>query len=170
MPVALSKTIAVGTTPMCSKIAFNPVSYTHLKAAEANKHILIEKPLAVTWEDTKRMKAAIDKAGVKTLVGYVLRWNPLFMTAKELQEDFIGDLYYAETDYFHRVTESYPCYDWTVRADSGGSSLLAGGCHAIDAMRWFMQDEVVEVTAYSSKLRDDLEFDGTIVMLSLIHI
>ena len=37
--------------------------------------------------------------------------------------------------------------------------LLAGGCHAVDAMRWFMQDEVVEVTAYSTGCRDDLEFD-----------
>lgn len=133
-----------------------------IKAAEAGKHILIEKPVALSWEDTLKMDAAVTKAGVKTLVGYVLHYNPLFMTAKKLQKDFIGNLFYAETDYFHRVMSDIPCYEWTCKKSVGGSSLLAGGCHAVDAMRWFMQDEVVSVYAQSSKLRDDLEFDGTI--------
>ena len=136
-----------------------------IKAAGAGKHILIEKPIALNWEDAKAMKAAVDKAGVKTLVGYVLHWNPLFMTAKSMLDEYIGKLYYAETDYFHRVTESYPCYDWTCKKSVGGSSLLAGGCHAVDAMRWFMKCDVEEVVAYSSKCREDLEFDGTLVML-----
>jgi predicted dehydrogenase len=134
-------------------------------AAQAGKHILIEKPIAVTWEDAKAMKAAVDKAGVKTLVGYVLHWNPLFLTAKKLKERYIGDLYYAEADYFHRVTEQYPCYGWTVKKDIGGSSLLAGGCHAVDAIRQFMGQDVEEVTAYSSSCRTDLEFKGTIAAL-----
>jgi len=136
-----------------------------IAAAEAGKHILIEKPIALTWEDAKRMKAAVDRAGVKTLVGYVLHWNPLFMTAKKMLEQYVGKLYYVESDYFHRVTEDYPCYEWTRRKDVGGSSLLAGGCHAVDAARWFMQDEVEEVFAYSSRCREDLEFDGTLSML-----
>ena len=136
-----------------------------IKAAEAGKHILIEKPIALKWEDALAMKAAVDKAGVKTLVGYVLHWNPLFLTAKNLMPEYIGKLYYAETDYFHRVTENYPCYNWTCQKSVGGSSLLAGGCHAVDAMRFFMQDDVEEVTAYSSGCRDDLEFDGTLVMI-----
>lgn len=55
-------------------------------AAEAGKHILIEKPVALTWEDTKRMDEAVRKAGVKTLVGYVLHYNPLFVTAQEDSE------------------------------------------------------------------------------------
>ena len=136
-----------------------------IKAAEAGKHILIEKPVALTWEDTKRMKAAVDKANVKNLVGYVLHWNPLFLNAKAMQEEYIGKLYYAETDYFHRVTGNYPCYEWTCKKEVGGSSLLAGGCHAIDAMRFFMQEEVEEVVAYSSGCRTDLEFDGTLCAL-----
>ncbi len=136
-----------------------------IKAAEAGKHILIEKPIALNWEDAKAMKAAVDKAGVKTLVGYVLHWNPLFLNAKQMQEEYLGKLYYAETDYFHRVTESYPCYQWTCQKGVGGSSLLAGGCHAVDAMRFFMQDEVTEVVAYSSGCRTDLEYDGTLVAL-----
>ena len=136
-----------------------------IKAAQAHKHILLEKPVALTWEDTLRMDKAVREAGVKTLVGYVLHYNPLFMAAKKLQKDFIGKLTYAETDYFHRVTSNIPCYEWTCKKSVGGSSLLAGGCHAVDAMRWFMQDEVVSVYAQSSKMRTDLEFDGTIAII-----
>jgi predicted dehydrogenase len=136
-----------------------------IKAAAARKHILIEKPLALSWEDTLRMDAAVREAGVKTLVGYVLHYNPLFMTAKKLQKDFIGELYYVETDYFHRVTSEIPCYEWTCKKSVGGSSLLAGGCHAVDAMRWFVQDEVISVYAQSCRLRTDLEFEGTIALI-----
>lgn len=136
-----------------------------IKAAEAGKNILIEKPVALSWQDTLRMNDAVKKAGVKTMVGYVLHYNPLFLTAKKLQKDFIGDLKYAETDYFHRVTSEIPCYEWTCKKSVGGSSLLAGGCHAVDAIRWFMQDEVVSVYAQSSKMRTDLEFDGTISII-----
>lgn len=133
-----------------------------IKAAEAGKHILIEKPVALTWEDTKRMNEAVQKAGVKTLVGYVLHYNPMFKAAKKLQKDFVGDLYYVETDFFFRLESDIPCYDWNCKKSVGGSSLLAGGCHAVDAARWFVKDEVESVYAQSTKLRTDLEFDGTI--------
>ena len=43
------------------------------------------------------------------LVGYVLHYNPLFMTAKKLQKAFIGNLFYEETDYFHRVMSDITC-------------------------------------------------------------
>lgn len=136
-----------------------------IKAANAKKAILIEKPIALNWKDTKRMAEAVRANGVKTLVGYVLHYNPLFMAAKKLQKDFIGKLTYVETDYFHRVTSEIPCYDWTCKKSVGGSSLLAGGCHAVDAARWFVNDEVESVYAQSSKMRTDLEFDGTIALI-----
>lgn len=136
-----------------------------IAAAEAGKHVLIEKPAALTWEDSLRMDAAIRKAGVCSLVGYVLHFNPLFETAKSLQKDFLGEIQYAETDYFHRVEDDIPCYEWNRTAAVGGSSLLAGGCHAVDAMRWFMGEEVETVYAQSARIREDFEFPGTTIVL-----
>ncbi|MBL7154072.1 MAG: Gfo/Idh/MocA family oxidoreductase, partial [Phycisphaerae bacterium] len=43
-------------------------------AAEAGKHVIIEKPVALTAEDVKRQQEAVEKNGVKTLVGFVLHW------------------------------------------------------------------------------------------------
>ena len=136
-------------------------------AAEAGKHILIEKPLAMTWEDCKRMRDAVQKAGVKTLVGFVGRFNPYMVTVKNLIKDgFLGKLFYAETDYWHKINESYPCYEWTATKEVGGSSLLAGGCHAVDAMRQFMKPEVVSVTACTTSCdKTNFEYEGTIAII-----
>lgn len=136
-----------------------------IQAARAGKHILLEKPAALTWEDSLQIHQEVQKAGVHSLVGYVLHFNPLFETAKNLQREFLGEIKYAETDYFHRIEDDLSCYSWNKTKEVGGSSLLAGGCHAVDAMRWFMQEEVESVYAQSMKIREDFEFPGTTVVL-----
>jgi len=136
-------------------------------AAQAKKNIVIEKPLATRWEDMKRMQAAIHENGVKTIVGLVLRWNPLFKTAKELiARDIIGQPFYAEVDYMHRINETYKCYGWSKTQETGGSILQVGGCHAVDGLRWFMRQEAVEVVALSGHYRDDFEQDTTITFIA----
>lgn len=137
-----------------------------IKAAEAKKHIVIEKPLATSWHDMKRMQEAVHRNGVKTIVGFVLRWNPLFETAKQLVEDnVIGEPFYAEFDYMHAITPDYNCYEWSRKEGTGGSILQVGGCHAVDGLRWFMRQEPTEVVALSSRFRDDFEQDTTIVFV-----
>jgi len=49
-------------------------------AAEARKHIIIEKPVALTPEDVLKQQQAVKKNNVKTIVGFVLHWNPLLTT------------------------------------------------------------------------------------------
>lgn len=135
-----------------------------ITAAEAGKHVLIEKPAALSWNDALKMEKAIAKAGVCSLVGYVLHFNSLFVTAKLMQKDFLGEIKYAETDYFHHIEEDIPCYSWNRTSEVGGSSLLAGGCHAVDAMLWFMQEDVDTVYAQSFQMRKDFEFPGTTIV------
>lgn len=135
-------------------------------AANAGKHLLVEKPLANTWEEALQMQDAVKRANVKTLVSYVLHFNPMLVTAKNLvKEGYLGKLFYAETDFFLHMDESYDCYEWTRKKEIGGSMLISGGCHAVDAMRQFMKSDVMEVSAYANKFRPDFEYDGTIVMI-----
>jgi predicted dehydrogenase len=54
-----------------------------LKAAAKKCHLMIEKPLATSYEDASIMVDAIKKAGTKALVGFENRWNPVFLSAKE---------------------------------------------------------------------------------------
>ncbi|RKY01037.1 gfo/Idh/MocA family oxidoreductase [Candidatus Poribacteria bacterium] len=134
-----------------------------IEAAQAGKHILIEKPVALNLEDLRRMDNAVKEAGVKTVVSFVLRWNPLFQSIKALLEQgAIGKVFYAEVDYWHGIGPWYKQYKWNIKKEIGGSSLLSAGCHAVDAMRFFLGKEVAEVFAYSTKIWQDYEYDPTI--------
>jgi len=138
-----------------------------IMAAEAKKHIVIEKPIAIDWQDMLRMQKAVHQNNVKTIVGFVLRWNSLFQTAQELiARDIIGKPFYAEVDYLHHIDESYHCYDWSKTYEKGGSILQVGGCHAVDGLRWFMKSDAVEVVALSGRYRDDFEQDTTITFVT----
>ena len=53
-----------------------------IAAAEAGKHILIEKPICITLEELKAIKADVKKAGGFANSGHVQRWNPLSQTIK----------------------------------------------------------------------------------------
>ena len=115
-------------------------------AARAGKHLLIEKPMALDLQSLRELAAAVQKAGVRSVVSFVLRWNPLFQVIKSiLAEGTIGELFYSEVDYMHGIGPWYGQYHWNIRKDIGGSSLLTAGCHAVDGLRWFLQREAVEV-------------------------
>lgn len=121
-------------------------------AAEAGKHILLEKAIATRLEDARDIRNAVAKAGVKSVVSFVLRWNPLFEIIKHhLADEAIGRVFLGEVDYFHGIGPWYKQYGWNVTMEVGGSSLLSAGCHALDAVRWFMGGEIVEVFQYGVK-------------------
>ena len=120
-------------------------------AAQAGKHILLEKAMATTLEDARAIRDAVAKARVKTVVSFVLRWNPLFEIIRTLLADnAIGTVFLGEVDYFHGIGPWYKQYAWNVKKEVGVSSLLSAGCHAVDGLRWFMGGEIVEVCQYST--------------------
>ncbi|MFV1964938.1 MAG: Gfo/Idh/MocA family protein [Pirellulaceae bacterium] len=133
-------------------------------AADAGKHILIEKPIVLSMEENRALRDAVARAGVKSVVSFVLRWNPLFEMLKSLLADkTIGDLFYIEVDYWHGISDWYTGWEWAHTKKTGGSAMLLGGCHAMDAMRWFAGDEVVEVSAVGNNWKGRYEYDANVV-------
>ncbi len=122
-----------------------------IAAARAGKHLLLEKPIALDLPGLRALEKAVAHSGVKSVVSFVLRWNPLFdLIQSFLARGVIGELFYAEVDYLHGIGPWYGQYSWNVRKDMGGSSLLTAGCHAVDGLRWFLQKEAVEVYAMAN--------------------
>jgi predicted dehydrogenase len=120
-------------------------------AARAGKHLILEKPVALDPAGLAELRDTVQRAGVKTVVGFVLRWNPMFQTIRALLEDStIGRIFYAEVDYLHGIGPWYAQYAWNVKREIGGGSLLTAGCHAVDGLRWFARRRPVEVFAYSN--------------------
>ncbi|HIE47919.1 TPA: Gfo/Idh/MocA family oxidoreductase [Candidatus Bipolaricaulota bacterium] len=135
-----------------------------IKGAQAGKHLVVEKPIALNLEELKALRDAIREAKVKSVVSFVLRWNPFFESVKALiNAGALGRIYYTEVDYWSHIDTWWSGFEWARRKDTGGSALLVAGCHAIDAVRWFVGDEATEVTAYASRWDERWEFPATIV-------
>jgi predicted dehydrogenase len=131
-----------------------------IASAEAGKHIIIEKPIAISLNELKSMRDAVRKAKVKTIAGFVLRWNPLFVTLKAMIADnAFGNIYHVEVDYQNYINSWWSGFEAVRRKETGVSASLVGGIHAIDALRWFAgrgQYEPatpIEVFAYKGGLR-----------------
>lgn len=129
---------------------------------EAGKHIMCEKPLALTRDDMTAIVAATRKSDKKFMVGQICRFTPSFVKAKELIDNgVIGDIYYAESEYAHDYAKILAEGGW--RADPIRNGVVGGGCHAVDLLRWYVGDPA-EVFAYGThKLLPLVNYDDATV-------
>jgi predicted dehydrogenase len=137
-----------------------------IAAAKAGKHILMEKPMCVSIEENWALRDAVAKAGVKSVVSFVLRWNPLFTNLKSLvTTGAIGDLFYVEVDYWHGLGRWWTGFEWGRTLASGASTMLTGGCHAVDAIRFFAGREIAEVAAFANNVKGNFEYPANVVAI-----
>ncbi len=121
-----------------------------IKAVQAGKHVVVEKPVATTPADLYALDKAVRRAGVKTIVGFVLHWLPEVVTIKSLIEnEHLGDVFYAECDYWNNCTGWWSGYEWAKTKEAGGSVWTASGCHAVDTLTYLV-GEIVEASCYGS--------------------
>jgi predicted dehydrogenase len=120
-------------------------------AAEHGKHFILEKPVALRWEECMMIDRAVQKAGVKTCVCFEVRYSGQFTAIKSVIDNgLLGRIHYGEVDYYHGVGPWYGQYRWNIKKSGGGSSLLSAGCHAMDALLMCMSGEVDTVIALNS--------------------
>jgi UDP-N-acetyl-2-amino-2-deoxyglucuronate dehydrogenase len=123
-----------------------------IAAAQAGKHLIIEKPLALNEADLDRLEAAVTAAGVRVCVCFECRFSSQFReTMAVIDAGKLGQIHYGEIDYYHGIGPWYGQYRWNTRKDAGGSSLLSAGCHAMDALLLCMGSEVTEVYAVAAQ-------------------
>src|SRR4051812_3326336 len=128
-----------------------------IAAAKHGKHVIVEKPLAVKWDEVLAMKKAVADNGIKTCVCFECRYSSQFLATKAvLDSGLVGKLHYGEVDYYHGIGPWYGQYRWNTKRDLGGSALLTAGCHAMDALLLCMNDNVDEVSSYGTQSSNPL--------------
>jgi len=133
-------------------------------AAQAGKHLLMEKPMCISMKENRALRDAVRDAGVKSVVSFVLRWNPLAENLKSLlAAQAIGQLFYVEVDYWHGLADWWSGFGWAKTREAGGSTMLTCGCHAVDCMRWLAGEEIVEVSAFGNNIRGNFEYDANVI-------
>ena len=121
-----------------------------IAAAQAGKHLLVEKPMALddgrrTGRCATRWPRPASRAWPASCSAGTRRWR---RSSRWSPAGRIGELFYAEVDYWHGMRPTHHAWDLHSRKKTGGSAMLLGGCHAVDALRWLAGDEVVEVVGH----------------------
>lgn len=116
-------------------------------SARAGKHFFVEKPLAATLEDARSVVAESARADVRAAVGFNRRFHPLYRQARAiLARGTIGRVRTVVTAFCEPMAPK-PQSAWRESRAGGGGVLLDLASHHLDLIRWFLDDEVVEVSA-----------------------
>ena len=126
-----------------------------VRAAEAGKHVLVEKPMALSVDECQRMIDACASAGVKLGVGFHLRTHPGHRRLRELVADgALGTVALATANWGRgtRGLVTPPARPelqawWDDPALVGAGAFMATGVHCVDTMRFVLGREVTEVSA-----------------------
>ncbi|SET75829.1 Gfo/Idh/MocA family protein [Stigmatella erecta] len=123
-----------------------------LAALQAGKAVLCEKPTALDAAEAEIMWLAAEQRGTLALLDHELRFLPSRQRMRELvQGGELGTLYHARVYYRsdHRAGPEQP-WDWWSDMARGGGLLGAIGSHAVDALRFVLGREPVEVMGMMS--------------------
>lgn len=133
-----------------------------LKAAEAGKHVLCEKPLSLTVAEARALLAARDRCGVKIGEAFMVKTHPQWLRVRELvRHGVIGELraIVGVFSYFNRDPKNVRSVpEW------GGGGMMDIGCYPITTSRWVFGEEPLRVAAVMEK---DPEF-GTDRLSSVV--
>lgn len=116
-----------------------------LEAAKAGKDILLEKPMAINYEELEELKRAVTDTGVTFAVGFNRRYSPLAVRAKELLRG-------KRRPYLvnYRVNAGFvPEDNWVQDPSIGGGRIIGECCHFFDMFNYLIESEVVRIKAIS---------------------
>ena len=113
-----------------------------IAAAEAGKHVIVEKAMATTVQECRDMIAAADKAGVTLMVAQHLRYSPEARAVKRfIDEGKLGDILAVRTQHTSRGGGSgggRRNFIWMSDANQGGGVLQVQQVHHIDLLRYYV--------------------------------
>jgi predicted dehydrogenase len=134
-----------------------------IRAADAGKHILCEKPLALNAAECREMEAAAQANGVRLMEAFMYRFHPRTERVRQMVRDgVIGDLRSIRSTFTFRLTKPD-----NIRWDAalGGGALMDVGCYCVNVSRTMAGAEPVEVSARANWRSPgvDQEMVGTLV-------
>ncbi|MFD7259530.1 Gfo/Idh/MocA family protein [Streptomyces sp. NPDC059874] len=122
-----------------------------LAFAALGYHVMLEKPMALTEEECRRIVAAVEEAGVTLAVGHVLRYTPYTQALKRvLDSGRLGEIVsvqHLEPVGFWHQAHSFVRGNWR-REDEATSMLMAKSCHDLDWLQYVLGQPPVRVSSF----------------------
>ena len=111
-------------------------------AARAGKQIFLEKPAAVSEEQLDRLTAVLQEYKTKTVMGLVLRFNPLSQMQRRLiTEGELGKVLICNVDYWFGRDRG----GWMREGKRSGGAFVLGGCHSVDLASFLLNSPITAV-------------------------
>lgn len=109
-------------------------------ACQAGKHVMMEKPLALTVEECSQISKAVEQTGVMFMTGFKLRYNPIVLKSREFLPN--------PTFVMAQIMDTrWPDDFWAQDPLKGGGNVLSQGCHAMDLACYLNGSDPVEIFA-----------------------
>jgi len=128
---------------------------------EAGKHLLLEKPPALSLDGVRRIAAAAARADRRVAIGYEFRLNPGVQRLRELvAQERLGDIR-AVTIYHYRDSFRRDKWEhWIQTKKRSGGLIVEETCHWFDLLRWIPGKEVAELTCHAAGgINTDFDFE-----------
>lgn len=120
-----------------------------IDALRAGKHVLCEKPMALSMEECREMINVANETGKLLMVGQIGRYNYHYNAAVEMiNNGEIGELFFVESEYAHDYSAIGGAGGWRVTPER--HAIIGGGCHAVDLLRRIAGNPE-EVFAYANR-------------------
>jgi predicted dehydrogenase len=128
-----------------------------IRSAKAGKHVLCEKPMATSVEDSQAMIDACRKAGKKLMIAYRCQLEPANLSAiKMIREGRLGKIQAIESANGFNIKPG----EWRLNKKlAGGGPLMDVGIYSLNACRYLTGEEPTELKGYSSVIDDDGRFN-----------
>ena len=132
-----------------------------LRAIKSGKHVLCEKPIALTVTDIDAIKVAAKKHKVTVMEGFMYRFHPQHARVQEIiSSGLIGDLRSVRASYSFMMQPAR-MYRLTEPTERGGGAMWDIGCYAIHSIRQFFDQDPIAVTALASYVESGADISSS---------
>lgn len=141
-----------------------------IRSAKAGKHVITEKPMAVTVKDCDEMIKACNDANVQLAMGYRLHYEPYHLEIKRLgQNKVFGQIRFIEASLGYKTYDTINKVkvdkkdrnEWRLTKALGGGPLMDLGIYCIQSARYVLGEEPIAVTAQFGTVNDKDRFSET---------
>jgi len=132
-----------------------------MECLEAGKHVLLEKPMAITEEECLELIDASERNQRTLMVAYCMRYHPLVVRMKELIDARTFGEVFQVSIWTEQLTRAMPG-SWVASAETlGGGQLFSHGCHYIDILLWYLGRPVRGTHVGTKRGTPWMDWEGT---------
>jgi predicted dehydrogenase len=145
-----------------------------IQAAQAGKHVLLEKPMGINLHDATRIVEACRQAGVRLTVNFSFRYRPTIELACQLiQDEILGEIFGIQINLLMFKGARYWAGGFTARTSgdwraskekAGGGILILQVCHALDYLRYCTGLEVTRTSSEYGTFASPVEVEDAVVV------